>query len=139
MMEEMISRQVSRMSMSLPLRVCLSEHSANPVSSDWHMNPEAEFTLTENFSSRGCYFSLSRKPPLGTRLEMEITIPGTFPDAPFARIFCRGRVIRVDRDWCSPDCRDARFGVAATIEMAEDVYAESVRKPTRRAALAVSA
>ena len=130
----MMSRQVSRMSMSLPLRVCSSER---PGSSRWQMNPEVESTATVNFSSRGCYFFLAQKPPLGARLEMEITIPGAFPRVPFARIFCQGRVVRVD---CGEQGRgEARFGVASTIERAEDVYAEFIRKPLRRPALAVSA
>ena len=141
-MEEMTSRQLNRMNMSLPLRVRSSEHPGNPGTSDWRMNPRAEYTVTENFCSSGCYFYLSQEPPLGARLEMEITIPGNSPKAPFAKIYCQGRVVRVDRHSLSQDWEEVRFGVASTIEMAEDVYAESIRRPLppslRQSARAVS-
>ena len=130
-MEELMSRQLCRFSMSLPLRVCSAKHPTNPGSSDWRMDPRVEYTVTENFCSSGCYFYLSQDPPLGARLEMEITIPGKSPEAPFARIYCQGSVIRVERNSLSQGRGEARFGVASTIEMSEDVYAESFPKPSR--------
>jgi hypothetical protein len=103
------------------------------------MSPEVEYTATENFCSRGCYFFLSQAPPLGARLEMEITIPGKFPEVPFAKIYCQGRVIRVDRDSMSPGWEEPKFGVASTIEMSQDVYAEPLPKSLRQPARTVSA
>ena len=138
-MEEMTSRQLNRLNMSLPLRVCSSEHPGNPGSSDWRMNPRAEYTVTENFCSSGCYFYLSQEPPLGARLEMEITIPGNSPKAPFAKIYCQGKVVRVDRHSLSQGWEEVRFGVASTIEISEDVYAESISNPLRPSGASVRA
>jgi hypothetical protein len=95
------------------------------------MDPEVEYTTTENISSGGCYFLLSQEPPLGARLEMEITIPGNVPDVPFARVFCQGLVTRVDRD-LPPGPHGPKIGVASTIVRLEDVHVESVPKSMRR-------
>jgi hypothetical protein len=99
------------------------------------MDPEVEYTMTENISSGGCYFLLSQVPPLGTRLEMEITIPGNVPEVPFARVFCQGVVIRVDHEVVDPGVGGfmgrAKIGVASTIERLEDVHVESLPRGER--------
>lgn len=138
-MEELMSRRLNRLNMSLPLRVSSVERPAYSRSSHWRMDPEFECTVTENFSSRGCYFFLSQEPPLGARLELEITIPGESPETPFAKVYCKGRVIRVDRESPHQGWEGMRIGVASTIEASEDVYAGSVPKPMRRPSLTVSA
>lgn len=130
-MSNVTFRQLNRVSMCLPLRVSVKKHRAKAGSMIWQMHPEIEHTVTENVSSGGCYFCLSQEPPLGTRLEMEITIPGEVPDVPFARIYCRGKVIRVDHssaDRASGDraFSQPRFGVAATIERLQNVSVKSI-------------
>jgi hypothetical protein len=69
-----------------------------------------ESTVTENISASGCYFHLAREVPVGTNLELEITIPGTSGEAE-DRVCCRGKVVRVDRTASS-----GQVGVATTIE-----------------------
>ena len=121
-------RQQNRVSVCLPLRVTLRNRPVMVRPSIWQMNPETEHTVTENVSSGGCYFFLSQEPPLGTKLEMEITIPGELPDVPFAKIYCQGKVIRVDQD--TADQEQPRFGVAATIERLQNVSVESIPTAT---------
>lgn len=132
-MSDVAFRQQNRVSLCLPLRVNLRNHPVKVGPSIWQMNHETEHTVTENVSSGGCYFSLSQEPPLGARLEMEITIPGDIPDIPFARIYCQGKVVRVDQITAEQDPGQARFGVAATIERLQDVHVESIPAPTANA------
>jgi hypothetical protein len=143
-MSNVTYRQLNRTSMCLPLRVCVRKHPAEAGSMMWPMNPEIEHTVTENVSSGGCYFFLSQELPLGTRLEMEITIPGEVADVPFARIYCRGKVIRVDHGCADRAAAEgafgqARFGVAATIERLQEVNVESIPTPSGHATRAVIA
>jgi hypothetical protein len=97
------------------------------------MNPEIEHTLTENVSSGGCYFFLSQEPTLGTPLELEVTIPGEVPGVPFAKIYCRGKVIRVEQDTAERNSQQPRYGVAATIERLQDVSVEAIPTPSHAA------
>jgi hypothetical protein len=53
-------------------------------------------TITENISSRGCYFPLSRRLPVGTHLELAIKLPGERIGLPGVKLYCKGEVIRVD-------------------------------------------
>jgi len=69
-----------------------------------------ENTVTENISASGCYFHLVREVPVGTNLELEITIPGTGQE-PEDRVCCRAKVVRVDRT-----AGNGRVGVATTID-----------------------
>ena len=131
-MSDAMFRQLNRVSVCLPVRVTLRSDPVRVGQSIWRMNPEIEHTLTENVSSGGCYFFLSEEPPLGTRLEMEVTIPGEVPEVPFARICCQGKVIRVDQDTTDPE--QPRFGVAATIERLQDVSIEAIPTPSGHAA-----
>ena len=131
-MSDAMFRQLNRVSVCLPLRVTLRSHAVKVGPSIWRMSPEIEHTLTENVSSGGCYFFLSQGPPLGTKLEMEVTIPGEIPDVPFARVYCQAKVIRVDPDTTDPE--QPRFGVAATIERLQDVSIEAVPTPSGHAA-----
>jgi hypothetical protein len=135
-MDNVTFRQLNRLSLSLPVKVCSWKHPVKAGVSVWQMDPEVEYTTTENISSGGCYFMLSQEPPLGARLEMEITIPGNVPEVPFARVYCQGVVIRVDHDVAShgigsPLSRH-KVGVATTIERLQDVQVESVPRPVRQ-------
>ena len=135
-MSEVTFRQLNRLSLSLPLRVSLRKHPVKVGSSMWQMNPAVECTVTENLSACGCYFFLSQEPPVGSRLEMEITVPGELSVVPFARIFCQGKVIRVDPGPAEQSSGQPRFGVAAAIERLQDVNVESVPTPTTVGAIA---
>ena len=129
-MSEVTFRQLNRLSLSLPLRVSLRKHPVKVGSSMWQMNPAVERTVTENLSAGGCYFFLSQEPPVGSRVEMEITVPGEISAVPFARISCQGKVIRVDQGLADGGSGLPRFGVAAAIERLQEVNVESVPSPT---------
>ena len=131
-MNGVMFRQQNRLGVCLPLRVRPLQHPVKAVSTAWPMNSEAEYTVTENVSSGGCYFYLAQDPPLGARLEIEITIPGDAAEAPFARVYCRGQVIRVDYDWAGQGSEEPRVGVAAAIERLHDVHIESIPAPARQ-------
>ena len=122
-------RQQNRVMVCLPLRVSVGKQPVKVSSSIWQMNPGIEYTVTENVCSGGCYFFLSQEPPLGAGLEMEITIPGDISDVPFARIYCRGKVIRVDREGADQVSVEPRFGVAAMIDRLQEVNVESIPTP----------
>lgn len=116
-------RQINRLHMHLPVRVTMSQAHQDGIS-----DPEV-YTVTENISSGGCYFFLAQEPPVGTRLELEITIPGEVPDIPFAKICCRGKVVRVDCRTDDAQPRLPKFGVAARIVRLPDVSIESIPRP----------
>ena len=69
------------------------------------------FTGTENISTRGCYFSLPWELPLGTHIELEITLPGDLLGVPETKLSCMGKVIRVDRSLVG-----GLVGIASTID-----------------------
>lgn len=125
-MSQVTFRQQNRVMVCLPLRVSVGKQPVKVSSSIPQMNPCVEYTVTENVCSGGCYFFLSQDPPLGSGLEMEITIPGDISDVPFARIYCRGKVIRVDRERTDQVSAEPRFGVAALIERLQEVNVESI-------------
>ncbi len=121
-MEAMRFQQLNHLNLRLPLQVSPVNHG----SSSWRMHPEIEYTVTENICTGGCYFFLAKEPPLGTRLEMQITIPGETYEVPLARIYCRGKVIRVDPNPADRASMETRCGVAATFEHLHDVDIESI-------------
>ena len=71
-MVEMLGRR-KRFQLSLPLWVRLWQQLTASPRKKIHLTEE---TITENISSAGCYFYLSKKPALGSRALMEITVPG---------------------------------------------------------------
>ena len=105
-----IARHGKRFLLSFPLKVRM--HEPGSWNASLQEDPaQEESTIAENISSRGCYFHLSREVPVGTSLELEITIPGAKGGGTEERIGCRGRVVRVD-----PPASDGRVGVATTID-----------------------
>ena len=123
-MYHLIHRQRDRISVSLPLTVCFHENAGELVA--WQVDPVVENTFTENVSSGGCYFSLSRGLPLGMEIEMEITIPGGLLGGPEEKVCCRGRVLRVE----SPD-GSGKVGVASTIDSFHFGKASDPRRDSR--------
>jgi len=93
--------------------------------------PVAETTTTANISSRGCYFPLSWKLPLGTRLELEIKLPGRMMGLPEVMLCCQGKVIRVDKP-----SNAGQVGIAATINSYRLAARSDETKEPREAALA---
>jgi len=63
-------RAGQRFHLSLPITVRVREDSI-PIHPGRKSVPVAQTTTTANISSRGCYFPLSWKLPLGTRLELQ--------------------------------------------------------------------
>lgn len=137
-MNEVRFRQINRLRMHLPLRVIRRNDWVQTGPTMWQARPEArpevEYTVTENICSEGCYFFLSQEPPLGSHLEMEITIPGEVHDIPFAKIYCRGEVVRVDRCTAEAEPEQPQFGVAARIERFPEISVESIPRPADHAA-----
>ena len=104
-------RTGQRFHLALPMKVRVQENSIpiHPRRKDSLCGEAA--TITENISSRGCYFPLSRRLPLGTHLELAIKLPGERIGLPGVQLHCKGEVIRVD----SPS-NDGPVGIAATID-----------------------
>ena len=71
----------------------------------------AEETITENISTKGCYFYVSKKPALGSSAEMKITVPGNSLGLGNGSVHCYGKVLRVD----SPSV-GGKVGVACSID-----------------------
>ena len=70
-----------------------------------------EETITDNISTTGCYFLLSEESPVGSIVEMEITVPNCYVGVQQGTLHCRGKVVRVeDRSAIG------KVGVACTIE-----------------------
>jgi len=59
--------------------------------------PVEEETTTENISSAGCYFEISGEPAVGSRVELEITMPPEVVGRAGSKVICRGRVVRIDK------------------------------------------
>jgi hypothetical protein len=104
-----VLRHGKRFFLSFPLKVRME--SSIPKISLQGDSAYVENTVTENISSSGCYFHLAQEVPVGTNLELEITIPGGKGGGSEERICCRGKVVRVDRP-----ASNSRVGVATTID-----------------------
>jgi hypothetical protein len=68
---------------------------------------QIESTITDNISSTGCYFVVQQAPPVGTEVEMEITIPAVKD----GRVRCRGKIVRLETT-----LEEGKTGVACTID-----------------------
>ncbi|OFV97213.1 MAG: hypothetical protein A3F68_03790 [Acidobacteria bacterium RIFCSPLOWO2_12_FULL_54_10] len=104
------SRQGRRFYLNLPLRIWFREQAEErpPVQ---EIAVAVEETYTDNISSTGCHFFLSRKPAVGTETEMEISVPLLWAGGKESKIRCQGRIIRVEEEQ-----NRGRAGVASTIE-----------------------
>jgi len=60
--------------------------------------PVEEETITENISSAGCYFILSEEPKVGSRVDMEVQMAPKPGGKPNSKMFCRGRVVRIQKE-----------------------------------------
>ena len=104
------TRERQRFAVTLPLWVRLRQWKRTRTQSKKEA-AASEVTHTENISSAGCYFSLSRKPSLGARAEMELTVPGRYVGLQDGKVRCSGKIVRVDR---LPG--NGKFGVACSID-----------------------
>ncbi|MFQ5818160.1 MAG: PilZ domain-containing protein [Terriglobia bacterium] len=75
---------------------------------------EAFATETRDVSSRGLYFVLDRNIESGSPIEFVLTLPKELTLAGDVRIYCAGRVVRVEK----PETPGA-VGVAAVIDRYE--------------------
>ena len=104
------SRQRRRFQVALPVRIGPRRGMRHPSRSA--SRPlMVENALTENVSTAGCYFHLSREVSIGSRVEMEIVMPTSRTIPRILKVRCRGKVVRVDHD-----LPDRGVGVACTIE-----------------------
>ena len=99
-----------RFRIALPLRIRIRQRLGMERRAK-EENVVVEETITENISTTGCYFLLSKKPPVGSSAEMEIAVPGHYLGVRSGRVHCRGKIVRVeDRHG------GKRAGVACTID-----------------------
>ena len=85
-----------RYSLALPLRVWIRSWGKGKTSSTEEPVVEEE-TSTENISSAGCYFLLSDRPAIGSRVEMEIKMAAEPGREANSKVLCRGRVVRIEK------------------------------------------
>lgn len=111
-MEEPI-RSTRRFRVALPLWIRFRQGSKKGKRTR-QPEPVAESTITENISTTGCYFFVSQKPAVGTRAELEVTIPGRPAGMEDGRVRAHGKVIRVDEE-----VPNGRIGVACSIDCYE--------------------
>lgn len=123
-------RHRQRFRLSFPLTVRIQEKSIPLVA--WRNDSASiESTCTENISSGGCYFQLSQELAVGTKIELEITLPGRMLGIPEGKLRCRGRVVRVeDRS------ESGRVGVAATIDSHHFAKASEAARNSKSAPVA---
>src|SRR5262249_26240983 len=89
-----------RFDLSFPIQVRLRTDASGEVA-----------TSTRDISSNGLYFTMSETAELGSELECVLTLPNQSGQLIGVKVYCRGRIVRVER----PDVEN-RIGVAATIE-----------------------
>jgi PilZ domain-containing protein len=95
-------RIARRFTMSLPLRVLLSE----PPSSEFR-------TQTRDVSYQGLYFLAEANFEVGSEIEFVLTLPQQVSQTGDVDIRCRGQIVRVETT------SNGRMGVAAKIERYE--------------------
>src|SRR4051812_43910884 len=92
-MTESPHRRRRRFSVSFPLKVWLPEDKKRAS----NQSPGGEEAETQNISTTGCYFHLSRAVPVGSKIELEIQMPpleGMSTDGITLR--CHGTVVRIE-------------------------------------------
>lgn len=96
-------RTARRFLMSLPLEIKASLRTGETVTAE-----------TRDVSFRGLYFVVNRELESGSSIEFVLTLPKELTLAGDVRIYCAGRVVRVEK----PEIPGA-VGVAAVIERYE--------------------
>ena len=86
-----------RYQLFLPLKVWIRDWGKEKRSQEKHPEVEEE-TITENISSVGCYFLLSEEPAVGSRVDMEVQMAPKHGGKPNSKMFCRGRVVRIQKE-----------------------------------------
>lgn len=113
-MAETSPRNHRRFNLSLPLWVHIRQRRREKAlaegKSEVAEEDVSEETTTTNISSAGCFFYLSRKPPLGAPVILEIKVPPLPQGSQTGKILCHGKVVRV-----SDQKVDRKVGVACTI------------------------
>ena len=110
MKDESSDLRPRRYRLPFPLRVWVRKlrHVASPAEKPPSLSEE---TITDNISSAGCYFSLKEEPEIGSKAELEITLPAQMAGTHAGRVLCQGKVVRVEKG--QPK---GRTGVACTID-----------------------
>lgn len=113
-MAEKSPRHHRRFNLSLPLWVHIGQRRRGEAlskrKSEVAEEDVAEETTTTNISTAGCFFYLSRKPPVGAPVILEIKVPPLHQGPQTGKILCHGKVVRV-----SDQKVDRKVGVACTI------------------------
>jgi hypothetical protein len=50
-----------------------------------------------NSTQFGCSFTLQNEPTVGSEMEIEISLPEEIAGSPSARVYCRGKVVKVQK------------------------------------------
>ena len=108
-MAETSPRRHRRFNLTLPLWVHIGQRRQKEVPAE-EKSDVAEETTTSNISTAGCFFYLSRKPPLDAPVILEIKVPPLPQGSQTGKILCHGKVVRV-----SDQKVDRKVGVACTI------------------------
>ena len=91
--------------MLLPVQVWFRDLMKGTVSSNAQ---NIESVVTENISSTGCYFVVKKDaPPVGTEIEMEISIPAVKD----GKVRCEGKIVRLEKT-----LEEGKTGVACSID-----------------------
>jgi hypothetical protein len=83
-------RRRRRFLVSFPLKVWLPEERKHSPSKG------GEYAKTEDISTTGCYFSLARVLPVGSKIELEVQMPPLEGVPEGITLRCHGTVVRVD-------------------------------------------
>jgi PilZ domain-containing protein len=96
-MDDRILRERRRFHVSFPVQLWKRYASESAPWTDGHP-AEAERTLTENISAKGCLLPLHHELPLGTCLDLEIEIPDLGATPREIKLHCEAKVVRVERE-----------------------------------------
>lgn len=110
MVAERPTRRDRRFNVSFPLWVRIRQRRRGKTLSEGKSELDEE-TITSNISTSGCFFYLSRKPPVGSPAILEINVPARPYGLHTGKILCHGKVVRV-----SDQKVGGKVGVACTID-----------------------
>jgi len=124
-------REGQRFHLSLPMRVRVHKDSIPIHPGRKELLCVEAATITGNIRSRGCYFPLSWRLPLGTHIELEMKLPGELMGLPGVKLCCQGKVIRVDNP-----SNAGQVGIASSIDSYRLAQAPEERKQQSEALVA---
>lgn len=103
-------RTAQRFDMRLPVVVLARDDGPTELHSE-----------TRDVSSRGAYFTVNRDLPIGSSIELVLTLPREIIVAGPIRVRCQGRIVRVEEK----ENEERKVGVATVIDRYEFMRAEA--------------